>query len=194
MLEKTLSVRTAFSGKLLKLDVLDVELANGQRAIREIVRHPGGVTILPQLPDSRFVFVRQFRKAVETSLIEAVAGTLHPGEDPAQCALRELREETGYEAERLDRLGVIAPAPGYTEERLHLYYASLRPDGGALSPDEDEKIEVVFLEPRQVDAMLLSGEIWDAKTLAAWHLWNARAREAADHARGTGAKSPRQGE
>lgn len=174
MHEKTLSVRRGFTGKLLNLDVVDVELAHGLRSVREIVRHPGGVVILARLPDGRFVLVRQFRKALESVLLEAVAGTLHPGEDPTLCARRELEEETGYQAETLVRLGVIAPAPGYTEERLHLFYATLHPQAGALSPDEDEKIEVVQLTATQVEALMLSGEIWDAKTLAAWFLMKAK--------------------
>jgi ADP-ribose pyrophosphatase len=174
MHEKTLSVRRGFSGKLLNLDVVDVELAHGQRSVREIVRHPGGVVILPRLPDGRFVLVRQFRKAVEEVLLEAVAGTLHAGEDPDLCARRELEEETGYKASTLVRLGVIAPAPGYTEERLYLYFATLCPEAGPLSPDEDEKIEVVPLAPSQIEALMLSGEIWDAKTLAAWYLMKAK--------------------
>jgi ADP-ribose pyrophosphatase len=174
MEEKTRNVRRVFAGRLLNIDVVDVELAHGRTSVREIVRHPGGVTILPQLPDGRFVFVRQFRKAMEAVLLEAVAGTLHPGEDPAVCAERELQEETGYRAATLEKLGVISPAPGYTEERLHLYYARLYPEEGALSPDEDEKIEVVRLAPEEAEAMMLRGEIWDAKTLASWFLWKAR--------------------
>jgi ADP-ribose pyrophosphatase len=172
--EKTVKTTRAFTGRLLKLDVLEVELGSGQHATREVVRHPGGVVILPQLPDGRFVFVRQFRKPLETELLEAVAGTLHPGENPDLCAARELTEETGYAAERLVKLGVFATAPGYTEERLHAYYALLAPRQGALAPDEDEKIEIVYLAPPTVEELMVNGKICDAKTLAVWFLWKIR--------------------
>ena len=80
MNEKTLSARTVFDGRLLHVEVLDVELPSGVRSVREIVRHPGASVILPQRPDGQFLFVRQFRKPLERQLLEAVAGTLDPGE------------------------------------------------------------------------------------------------------------------
>ena len=94
-MEKTLASRTVFDGKLLCLEVIDVEVEPGVESVREVVRHPGAVVLLPQLPDGRFVLVRQFRKAIEEEILEAVAGTLDPGEDPLNCAGRELAEETG---------------------------------------------------------------------------------------------------
>jgi ADP-ribose pyrophosphatase len=174
MHEKTLSERRVFAGRLLNVDVVEVELPCGLRSSREIVRHPGGVVILAELPDGRFVFVRQFRKPLETVLTEVVAGTLHAGEDPALCAGRELQEETGYRAAHLERLGTITTAPGYTAERLHVFYARLEEPPQAIRPDEDERIEVVLLNPHDVERMILSEEIWDGKTLAAWCLWKTR--------------------
>jgi ADP-ribose pyrophosphatase len=173
--EKTIRAERAFEGRLVKVDVLDVELASGQRARREIVRHPGAVVVLAELPDGRFVFVRQFRKALEQELLEAVAGTLEPGEHPDACAARELEEETGYGVERLSRLGAIYPAPGYSEEVLHAYHARLRAAPGSSRPDADEKLAVVHLSAGEVEAMIQAGGMADSKTLAVWLLGRSRA-------------------
>lgn len=177
MSETTLKSRRVFDGRLLKVEVLDVELPNGVRSIREIVRHPGAAVILPELPDGRFLFVRQFRKPLEAVLTEAVAGTLDPGETPEQCACRELKEETGYSAGDFRKLGVVFPAPGYTDETLHIYHATALNDGETPAPDADEKVEVVCLARDQVESMIARGELRDAKTLAAWLLWKTRIAE-----------------
>jgi len=174
MPEKTLRARTVFKGRLLKVEVIDVQIAGGRRSVREIVRHPGGTAVLAQRPDGRFVFVRQFRKAAERSFMEVVAGGFERGEKPADCARRELAEETGYTASKLMKLGIIYPAPGYTDEVLHLFFAKLSPKRGIGRPDEDERIKVVYLSERQVDGMIKAGRIHDAKTLAAWLLWKKR--------------------
>jgi len=171
MHERTLSAQRVFDGRILKVDVLAVELAEGQRSVREVVRHPGATVVLAEMPDGRFVLVRQFRKALERVLLEAVAGTLQPGEDPAACARRELQEETGYTAQTLTPLGRFAPCPGYSQEILHAYHARVGPAPGARSPDEDEKLEVVVLSRDDLDRMVAQGEIEDGKTLAVWMLW-----------------------
>lgn len=171
MNEKTVGSRRVFDGRLLKVDVLDVELESGKRSVREIVRHPGAAVILGQLPDDRFVFVRQFRKPLEADIIEAVAGTLEPGEDPIECAAREVKEETGYEAINLKKLGVIVSSPGYTDETLHVYFAQLAADQGELQSDEDEQLDVVYLTKDRVEKMIVADNIRDAKTLAAWLLY-----------------------
>jgi ADP-ribose pyrophosphatase len=168
MPEKTISSKRGFDGRLLKVDVLEVELQSGRRSIREIIRHPGAAVVLGRLPDGNYVFVRQFRKAIESELIEAVAGGLNEGENPDQCAVRELAEETGYRAKRMTKLGLVFPAPGYTDEKLHIYFAELDPQRGITHTDEDESIELVLLDRTQVEGMLAKGEINDAKTLAAW--------------------------
>jgi ADP-ribose pyrophosphatase len=177
MREKTISSTTVFDGRVLRLDVLDVELESGRRSRREIVRHPGAAVVLPQLPDGRFVLVRQFRKPLDRYLVEAVAGTLEKGEDPRTCALREVREETGHDAEMLRELGVIYPAPGYCDESLHAYYARVSGDPGNLDTDEDETIEVVYAPADRVEAMIDAGEIRDSKTLAIWLLHGRREAE-----------------
>jgi ADP-ribose pyrophosphatase len=175
MSERTLSTRSAFRGKLLHVEVVDVELPGGRRAFREICRHPGAAVILAQAADDRFVFVRQYRKAIERETIEVVAGTLHPGEDPVACAHRELREETGYAARQLEALGAVVPAPGYTDERLHVFYARLEAQPPAtLATDADELLAVEYLTAAEIERRIARAEIEDAKTLAAWLLFRSR--------------------
>jgi ADP-ribose pyrophosphatase len=178
MVEHELSRERVFEGKLLRVDVLDVELANGRRSRREVVRHPGAAVVLCRRPDDMFVWVRQFRMAAGELLLEAVAGTLDAGEAPATCAQREVREETGYEPVRLVSLGEAFPSPGYTEELLHFFYAEVPIEGGEQSPDDDEQVEVALLGRNEIEAMMARGEVRDAKTLAVWMLYTQRLRAA----------------
>ena len=170
MEERTLKKRTVFQGKVLAVEVHEIELPGGRGSTREIVRHGGAVGVLVRRPDGVYVLVRQYRKAVESVLLEIVAGSLEPGEKPEACAIREVREESGYEVEDLRPLGVIVLAPGYSSERLHLYTARVRADRKAPLPDVDESLETVFLTAEELDRSIRRGEIVDAKTLAAWQL------------------------
>jgi ADP-ribose pyrophosphatase len=175
MPEPTLKSETVFAGRLLRVERLDVALDSGRRSVREVVRHPGAVVILPRLPDGRWVLVRQFRKAIERELLEAVAGTLEPGEDPAACAVRELAEETGYAAGALHKLGSMFPAPGYTDECLHVFQTDVAGPAAGHRPEEDERIEIVRVTPAELTALIRDGRIEDAKALAAWAMWTAGA-------------------
>ncbi len=174
MKETAISSERVFEGRLLKIDVVSVELDDGTRASREIVRHPGAAVIVCRKPDGRFVFVRQYRLAARTALLEAVAGTLEPGEDPAVCARREVEEETGYRPLRVVPLGEAYPAPGYTEELLHFFYAAIPATAGEQATDDDERVLVEEYSQAQIDDMIARGEIRDAKTLAAWLLFARR--------------------
>jgi ADP-ribose pyrophosphatase len=180
MNEKTVSSQRVFDGRLLKLDVLEVELDNGRRARREIVHHPGAVAVWARAPDGRFVFVCQFRKAIEQELLEVVAGTLEIGETPEACARREIREETGYAVKTLTPLGSIFTAPGFCTEQIYLFYAELAPrdagqtENGPADLDPDERLDVVLLDEAAWKAMMSRGAVQDAKTLAAWALVQAR--------------------
>lgn len=173
-MERTIAARRAFDGRLLKVDVLEVELDSGKRACREVVRHPGAVVVVAELPDGGLLLVRQYRKAVEMDLLEFCAGTLEPGEKPELCAAREVREETGHGVGLLTRLGTICLAPGYSEERLHVFHAKLSAQAGDRSPDEDEIVEAVRMTKNDFENLLGNGGIVDAKTLAAWQLYKAR--------------------
>ena len=173
MYEKTLSRKTVFEGRILEVDVLEVELEDGRRSVREIVQHGVAVAIIPRLPDGRFIFIRQFRKAMERICFEVVAGNCDPGEVEEVSAARELREETGYAAQSLELLGPIFPSVGYCTERIDVFFAEVS-EQGATAFDEDENIELVILAEAEMDEMIRSGEVADAKTLAAWMLYKAR--------------------
>jgi len=171
--EKTLTKKTIYEGRILDLEVQEVELENGTKALREIVRHGGAVAVLARRPDGKFVLVRQFRKPVEKEMLEVVAGVLEEGETGEVCARRELREETGYRAAKLVSLGYIYPSPGYVDEKIELFYAETEPDSGDTQPDEDEHLEVVFLDPGEITAKIRKNDINDSKTLAAWLQYSA---------------------
>jgi ADP-ribose pyrophosphatase len=174
MYEKTLSRKTVYEGRIINVEVLDVELENGQRSIREIVQHGVAVAIVPQLPDGRFVFIRQFRKPMERICFEVVAGNCDPGEDEADSAMRELQEETGYMAQSMELLGPVFPSVGYCTERIDIYFAKIAAKKGATSFDDDERIETVILSEAEMDQMIRENKIADAKTLSAWMLYKAK--------------------
>jgi len=177
MRERTVKTENIFKGRVLTVELLDVELADGMKTTREIVRHNGAVGILCRLPDGRFVLVRQYRKAAETEMVEIVAGSLEKGEAPRACAIRETLEETGHRVLRIGKLGSIWLAPGYSSERLHLYWADVAAGRGADCQDPDERIGIVILSGRQIESMIRSGKVCDSKTICAWHLWNAEKGE-----------------
>lgn len=137
---------------------------DGVEHVREIVRHPGAVVILPLLDDGRLVFERIYRVAVGQTLIELPAGTLEPGEDPAETARRELAEETGYRAGRIRHLLTFCMSPGILDEQMHLFVAeSLEAGPTALEPGED--IRPLLCTWNEALEMVRRGEIHDAKTL-----------------------------
>jgi ADP-ribose pyrophosphatase len=171
-MEKSLQTSKVFAGKLLHLEVHEVQLPTGAKALREVVRHPGAVVVVPRLPDGRFVLVRQFRFAVGESLYEFPAGTLEPGEAPAACAARELVEETGFMG-RLFPLGQFYSAPGFCTERLHCFWAEVTQEGES-HPEADELLERVFWPAQEVWQAMASGLLRDAKSLAAWSLFTCR--------------------
>ncbi|OQB16053.1 MAG: ADP-ribose pyrophosphatase [Firmicutes bacterium ADurb.Bin193] len=164
--EKTVRSEKIFDGHVIKLRVDTVVLPNGKEATRELIEHPGGVAVLPVDSNNMVYLVRQYRKPVEKSLLEAPAGKLTPGEDHYVCGVRELKEETGFEAGEITYLGYAIPAPGYTNEIIHLYLArDLR--AGEQTPDEDEFVDVEKYSFDDVVRMCINGEISDAKTVIA---------------------------
>jgi ADP-ribose pyrophosphatase len=163
--ESLISSEIVYEGKVVTLRIDTVRLENGRECTREVVAHAGAVAIVPFLDDDTIVMVRQYRRAVDQVLLELPAGTLEPGEDPVDCARRELEEETGYRAGTITRLFGQYLAPGYSSERLTVYEArDLTP--GRAHPDDDERVEVVRVPAREMYRKVFSGEIEDAKTIA----------------------------
>jgi ADP-ribose pyrophosphatase len=166
MAETSIDQTEIYRGRVIRLDVHTVQLDNGNRSMREIVTHPGAVAIVAVDEQQRVLLVRQFRFAAGRELLEIPAGTLEPGEDPMDCAARELREETGFRPLGLTSLGGIYVAPGYTTEFIHLYLCqAMKYD--PLNMDDDESIELVRVPLKEVSSLILSGQIIDAKSVTA---------------------------
>lgn len=167
--EKTLATRRVFEGRALTIDILDIELPNGRTSTREVIRHTGAVCVLGELPDGRFILIRQFRKAIDQEIIECVAGCMEVGESPETAALRETREESGYDVEELISLGSAYPVPGYCDELHHFYYAKLKATPDALQLDTDENLYPIIVSKDEIETMIDNNEIVDAKTLLLWY-------------------------
>ena len=170
MYEKTVGAKTVFEGRILDVEVLEVELPDGRKSTREIVRHGTAVAVVARRRDGRFVFIRQFRKALESVCFEVMAGNVDPGEKAEAAAVRELKEETGYEPDSIRLLAPIYPAVGYCDECIDIFFAEVH-EPGETDFDHDEHIETVLLTEEEMDAMIRDGKVQDAKTLAAWQLY-----------------------
>lgn len=143
---------------------LEVQEVGGKE--KATVNHPGAVVLLPLLPDGRVIMLRQYRLALGQTILEVPAGTRHWEEEWLLCAQRELREETGYRAEKFSFLGEIWPLPGSSNELMHLYMAQeLMPD--PLPADDDEEIELALFTLEELVQMALDGRLMDAKSVVA---------------------------
>ncbi|MFN3621505.1 MAG: NUDIX hydrolase [Nitrososphaerales archaeon] len=172
---KTLSSEVVYSGYVVSLVKDIVLLPSGRETIREKVIHRGGVGILPVLKDDHLILVEQFRYVVNTTLLEIPAGTIEKDETPEECAARELREETGYQASKLELLSSFYLAPGYSNELLWLFKASgLK--GGEMKPMPDEVLKVKKVKLAEACDLIRSGVIRDAKTICAILLYKMRKR------------------
>jgi len=166
-----LAPRRVYTGRVVSLDVDTVRYPDGSTGELEVIRHPGAAAVLPFASDPRgadptVLLIRQYRYAAGGPLLEIPAGRLDPGEDPAACARRELLEEVGVTAGRVEHLTTIWTTPGFTDERIHLYWAAeLTP--GAPAREPDEFIEVVPKPLSEVLGLVRDGEICDGKTVAA---------------------------
>jgi ADP-ribose pyrophosphatase len=157
---------TPYNGKAFTIRRDTVRMPNGHDARLDIVEHPGSVVIIPIDEEKNMLFVRQYRHAARMDMLELPAGTLDKGEEPDDCALREVREETGMAAGKMEHLGSFFLAPGYSTEYMHVYLATgLHLD--PLEADADEFIEVERIPIDTVYDLARRGEIPDAKTLAA---------------------------
>ena len=142
----------------------DVKLDDGVVTKREIVEHRGAAAIVPVLEDGRVVLVRQYRYAATTELLEIPAGTLKSNENPKECALRELEEETGYRSGELTKMLECFVAPGYSTEKIHIYLAR-RLTQTQTKLDEDESISIERLRFSEALDKIRTGEIRDAKSM-----------------------------
>ena len=170
---KVHEITSLYNGKIFNVALEKVTLPNGVTKDREVIRHPGAAAMVPLLDDGNVVLVKQYRHAVNNYLWEIPAGTLEPDEEPMACAERELVEETGYEATNFDKLTEILPAPGYTDEHIHIFLAT----GLTLAEQRLEDDEVLTVRPTPFDKaieMIKTGEIQDAKTIVGLLLTSMR--------------------
>ncbi|MBU5213725.1 MULTISPECIES: NUDIX hydrolase [Heyndrickxia] len=163
--EKTIHTEKLFEGKVVRLQIDDVELPNGKTSKREIIKHPGAVAVLALTPENKIVLVEQYRKPMERALVEIPAGKLEPGEKPEVTAVRELEEETGYECNRLDHIISFYTSPGFADELIHLYLATgLRKKENPRAADEDEFVELIEVSLEEAIQLVKEQKIFDAKT------------------------------
>lgn len=179
--EHPLTEDVAWTGRIFNVDRLRVQLPDGRNAIRDVVRHPGAVAVVALTDEGRICLVRQYRTALGRVTVEIPAGKLAPGEDPLECASRELLEETGMEAEKIAYLTTIASSAGFCDELIHIYMATGLSFSKS-SPDADEFINVDLVEVGELVDAVLDGRIEDAKTVVGALLCDAISRRLAEGA------------
>jgi ADP-ribose pyrophosphatase len=162
--EVTLETRQIYKGNIINIESLTVKLPDGRTATRDKVGHPGASVVIPLSADNELYMVRQFRKPIEMETLEIPAGKLDAGEEPLVCAIRELREETGLVAEKVEHVLSMHSTPGFSNEVLHLYLATGLKEGPA-EADEDEFISTERIPVAKLVEMVYTGEITDAKTI-----------------------------
>lgn len=170
--ETLVSSQAIFDGKIIKVSVDTVNLPNDKTATREVVKHPGAVAVLAITENQEVILVRQYRHACNTELLEIPAGKLDVhGEDPSECAFRELAEETPYTAQSMHLIHTFYTAPGFCDEKMYLYVATGIVKNSLAAPDEDEFVELVKMNRDQVHNALQNNHVTDGKTLVALYYW-----------------------
>jgi ADP-ribose pyrophosphatase len=163
---KMIENQLVYNGKKVRLEVHRLENEETNRELtREVVVHPGAVVILPVMEDGRVLMIRNYRYSVQQVLIELPAGTLEKGEDPMNCAGRELLVETGYLANKLQRIGSFFSSPGILTEKLYAF-AAYHLEKKVAALEEDEEIEIMPVLFDDALKMIDTAEIMDAKTIA----------------------------
>jgi ADP-ribose pyrophosphatase len=163
-----LGTKRVYTGRVVNLDVDRVRFPNGSEGELEMVRHPGASAVVPFLSDPtgddpQLLLIRQYRYAAEGYLYEIPAGRLDPGEEPAACAARELREETGCTAEHVEHLYTVYTTPGFTDEKIHIFMA-VGLARGESAREADEFLEVETMTLSRALELIRTGEIRDGKT------------------------------
>ena len=161
--EKKISSRQVFDGVVVKLFVDEVELPDGKKSVREVVRHPGAVCVIPVTDKGEVIMVRQYRYAFGQPLLEVPAGKLEPGEDPLEAAMRELEEETGTVAKSIEHIGELYTTVAIIDEKIQMYLATGLTYKNA-HPDDGEFLEVEKIPLDTLVSMVMNGEIKDSKT------------------------------
>lgn len=162
--EKTMKCERVYEGKILNLKIETVELPDKKYSKREIVEHPNGVGIIPIIDDKNMIMVKQYRKAVEKIMLEIPAGILEVNEEPRDAALRELKEETGFDADEIKYMMEFYTSPGYCDEKIYLFLAEDLKEGEAI-PDSEESVEHEVYAIDELVKMVNRGEIVDSKTI-----------------------------
>ena len=163
LFEKKLNSRQIFDGIVVKLFVDDVELPDGKRAIREIVRHPGAVCVIPVDENENVIMIKQFRYPFSEVLLEIPAGKLEPNEDPLEAVKRELEEESGVVADSVEYIGTMYTTVAILDEKIHMYLATGLTYKNA-HPDDGEFLEVEKIPLATLVDMVMDGKIPDSKT------------------------------
>ncbi|MBU0502143.1 MAG: NUDIX hydrolase [bacterium] len=164
LIEKEIASEQKYKGTLIEVTRDTVELPNGKTSGRDVVHHPGAVAVVAVTEDAELVLVRQFRQPVKTVTLEIPAGVPRPGEDGAETAKRELEEETGFRAAKVEKVFEGYTSPGYSDEVLRFYWATdlqmMKPN-----PDDDEFVEVELIDLEACGDLLHAGKIKDNKTM-----------------------------
>ena len=162
---KILSSKVVFKGRVFSVRRDEVLEPTGVRATRDMIAHPGSVVVMPVLPDGRIILIRQYRHAARRFLWELVAGRIDTGESIKRAAARELIEETGYRAKTMRVFLDFFPTPGFLEERIYILIAE-GVTAGEAKPEEDERIESKAFTRRELEKILRTGVLRDAKSIA----------------------------
>ncbi|QLE49979.1 NUDIX hydrolase [Nostoc sp. C057] len=170
-LPQLLKQRLFYKGRKFDFEVNRLRLPNKAEGEWECIRHSGGALAVPVTPEGKLVLVRQYRFAIQGRILEFPAGTVEANEEPLETIQREIEEETGYSAQKWDKLGEFFLAPGYSDEIIYAFLArDLEKLETPPAQDGDEDIETVFLTPEELEKAILEGEAVDAKSIASFFL------------------------
>jgi ADP-ribose pyrophosphatase len=167
---KVIRKNTVYQGKVFDVNVDEIEYyKTGNKTKRQVAHHPGGAVIVPIKSDGKIVLISQYRYPHNQAVIEFPAGKLEAGEDPLDCATRELAEETGYTSNKISKLGKIYTTPGFCDEILHIYLAEDIIPGAHAREEGEEGMEILELTIDEIEKKISDGEIVDAKTICGIH-------------------------
>lgn len=161
-----------FCGKVFDIKVDKLTYNSGNPSVREVVVHPGGAVVVPVTNEGKIILVSQFRYPFQKTLYELPAGKLDEGEDPAVCAERELKEETGFSGGKITKLGSIYTSPGFCSEELYIFLATDFTDGDHEREEGEQDMQLHEFTPGELKEMIKTGEIKDAKTISGIYMFS----------------------